>query len=43
MISRSTHRHFTKKEWVKLQEKLTGWRKNVQRILETLKDARSPA
>jgi hypothetical protein len=32
LISRSVHRHFSKKDWLKLQEKLHGWRRNFEQV-----------
>ena len=37
MVTRATHRHFTQRDWAKLQEKLHLWRGNVQGLLATLR------
>ncbi len=43
MVTRATHRHFTQKDWAKLQEKLQLWRHNVQGLLGTLRARKAGA
>ena len=38
MITRATHRHFSRQDWVKLQEKLHFWQQNVGSLLASLRD-----
>lgn len=43
MVTRATYRHFTPKDWAKLQEKLHLWRGNVQGLLATLRARKAGA
>lgn len=42
MITRATHRHFRRQDWIKLQEKLHLWQHNVQNLLQTLRAKKMP-
>ena len=43
MVTRASHRHFSRQDWAKLQEKLHLWRQNVSSLLASLRDKKGPA
>lgn len=43
MVTRASHRHFSRQDWVKLQEKLHLWRQNVSSLLASLRDKNVPS
>ncbi|KAM3576369.1 hypothetical protein VYU27_001720 [Nannochloropsis oceanica] len=43
MVTRASHRHFSRRDWSRLQEKLHLWRQNVSSLLDSLRDKRVPA
>jgi len=43
MVTRASHRHFSRQDWAKLQEKLHLWKQNVSSLLASLRDKKAPA